>query len=73
MVRMMIIEVKYYLCEVGHRDIFIVKIDTDEGVYGVGEGGMSGRELAQLGAIQHYEHILVGEDPHRTEHHWQRL
>ena len=70
---MKITSVKGFPVKVGHRDIFIVKIDTDAGIYGVGEGGMSGRELAQLGAVQHYERLLIGEDPHRIEHHWQRL
>jgi galactonate dehydratase len=59
--------------KVGHRNIFIVKVETDAGIFGIGEGGMSGRELAMLGTVQHYEPILVGMDPRRIEHIWQVL
>jgi galactonate dehydratase len=57
----------------GFRNLFIVKIETDSGIHGVGEGGISGRELAMLGMVQHYERILVGMDPTRIEHIWQTL
>lgn len=70
---MEITAVKGFPVKVGHRNIFIVKIETDAGIYGLGEGGMSGRELAMLGALEHYERLLIGEDPWRIEHHWQRL
>jgi L-alanine-DL-glutamate epimerase-like enolase superfamily enzyme len=65
--------VKGFPVKVGHRNIFIVKVETDAGIYGVGEGGMSGRELAMLGTVEHYERILVDMDPHRIEHIWQVL
>lgn len=70
---MKITAVKGFPVKVGHRNIFIVKIETDAGIYGVGEGGMSGREWAQLGAVQHYERVLIGMDPQRIEHIWQTL
>ena len=51
---MKITEVKAYPVWVGHRNQCLVKIETDEGVYGWGEAGLSGRELAVAGAVQHY-------------------
>jgi L-alanine-DL-glutamate epimerase-like enolase superfamily enzyme len=48
-------------------------VDTDEGIYGVGETGITGRELAVIGAIEHFKDILVGQDPFRIEHIWQVL
>ena len=57
----------------GFRNLFIVKIETDTGIYGIGEGGISGRELAMQGMVEHYERILVGMDPFRIEHIWQTL
>ena len=57
----------------GFRNLFIVKIETDAGIYGVGEGGISGRELAMKGMVEHYERFLVGMDPFRIEHIWQTL
>jgi galactonate dehydratase len=63
--------VKGFPVKVGHRNQFIVKIETDEGIYGVGEGGISGHELAMNGMLQHFAGFLVGMDPRRIEHIWQ--
>ena len=57
----------------GFRNLFIVKIETDADIYGIGEGGISGRELAMQGLVEHYERVLVGMDPFRIEHIWQTL
>lgn len=57
----------------GHRNFLFVVVDTDEGIYGVGEAGITSRELAVIGAIDHFRELLVGEDPFRTEHIWQLL
>ena len=46
-------------------------MDTDEGLHGVGEAGLTGRELAVTGAIEHLKTFLLGEDPIRSEHLWQ--
>src|SRR5215510_8012994 len=55
------------------RPYLHVVVDTDEGVYGVGEAGITGRELAMVGAVEHFKPLLVGQDPFRTEHLWQLL
>jgi L-alanine-DL-glutamate epimerase-like enolase superfamily enzyme len=55
----------------GQRNNLFVVIDTDAGIYGVGESGLSGRELAVIGAVEHLKPLLVGEDPSRIEHLWQ--
>jgi len=57
----------------GHRNFLFVVVDTDEGIYGVGEAGITGRELAVMGAIEHFKPLLIGQDPMRTEHIWQLL
>jgi galactonate dehydratase len=57
----------------GRRNYLFVVVDTDEGISGVGECGIAGREWAIMGAIAHFTPLLVGEDPFRIEHHWQRL
>jgi len=54
------------------RDTFIVKIETDEGIYGLGEGGCSSRELAEEAAVKHFSGFLIGMDPSRIEHIWQK-
>ena len=62
-----------YPVKVGHRNQFVVTIETDEGVTGVGEGGISGRELAMQGMLEHFSGFLIGEDPRRIEHLWQTM
>ncbi|HXF61649.1 MAG TPA: galactonate dehydratase [Caldilineaceae bacterium] len=57
----------------GHRNFLFVVVDTDEGIYGVGEAGITGRELAVMGAIEHFKPLLIGQDPGRIEHIWQML
>lgn len=48
-----------------------VKIYTDEGIIGVGEGGAFGALDAVAAQIAHYSEYLVGKDPLDIEHHWQ--
>lgn len=55
----------------GHRNFLFVVVDTDEGISGVGESGITGRELAVMGAVEHFKEILIGQDPMRIEHLWQ--
>jgi galactonate dehydratase len=55
----------------GFRNYLFVIVDTDEGIYGVGEAGITGRELAVIGAIEHLKPALIGQDPSRIEHLWQ--
>jgi L-alanine-DL-glutamate epimerase-like enolase superfamily enzyme len=57
----------------GHRNFLFVVVDTDEGISGVGEAGLTGRELAVIGAIDHFRPLLIGQDPRRIEHIWQTL
>jgi galactonate dehydratase len=70
---MKITAVKAFPVRSGFRNLFVVKVETDSGIYGLGEGGISGRELAMQGMVQHYEQILIGMDPARIEHIWQTL
>jgi L-alanine-DL-glutamate epimerase-like enolase superfamily enzyme len=57
----------------GYRNFLFVVVDTDEGIYGVGEAGITGRELAVMGGIEHLKPLLIGQDPARIEHIWQML
>jgi galactonate dehydratase len=70
---MKITDIQPYPVWNGRRNFLFVVVDTDEGLYGVGEAGITGRERAVMGAIEHFKPLLVGEDPFRTEHLWQVL
>lgn len=57
----------------GSRNFLFVVVDTDEGIYGVGEAGLTGRELAVMGTLDHFKPLLIGQNPFRIEHIWQLL
>ena len=50
-----------------------VRIDTDEGLSGWGEGSLHGAVDAVEAAIRQFAPHLIGEDPGGPERHWQRL
>ena len=62
-----------YAVWVGIRNQLLVKIDTDEGIFGWGESGLSGREKAVTGAIEHYTQFLIGRDPFQIGALWQEM
>lgn len=55
------------------RNYTFVKIYTDEGLTGLGEAGVTWKELAVQGLVETYRPILIGMDPSRIEHIWQTL
>ena len=55
------------------RNYVAVKVLTDEGVHGVGEGTLNGSELAVAEALRHASELLIGMDPHRIEDIWHLL
>ncbi|MDE0400546.1 MAG: mandelate racemase/muconate lactonizing enzyme family protein [Candidatus Poribacteria bacterium] len=70
---MKITDIKPYPVWVGHRNQHIVKVETDEGIYGWGESGLSSRELAVVGAVKHYREFLIGRDPMQIGGLWQEM
>ena len=70
---MKITNVEAYPVWGGSRNFLFVVVDTDAGIYGVGESGLTGRELAVMGAIEHLRPLLIGQDPARIGHIWQAL
>ena len=71
--RMKITEVKALPVSTEVRNLFVVKVETDEGHYGWGEAGLSGRELALQGAVSHFREFLIGKDPRRIGALWQEM
>ena len=51
----------------------IVKIETDEGITGYGESGITLWGAAAEKAVEHLSEILIGEDPFSTERIWQHM
>ena len=55
------------------RTLVPILVDTDEGLTGVGEAGLQRRWHAIAGTVEHLKQFLIGEDPMRIEHLWQRM
>jgi galactonate dehydratase len=54
------------------RSIF-VKMHTDAGIVGLGEGTVEGKIETVAAAIAQLEDYLVGKDPRAPAHHWQAM
>ncbi|MBI4978705.1 MAG: galactonate dehydratase [Spirochaetes bacterium] len=62
--------IKTFICDVFRTNWVLVKVMTDEGIYGVGEATLEHRELAVEAAVRELERYLVGKDPHNIEAFW---
>jgi len=70
---MKITEAKVIITSPG-RNFVSLKIYTDEGLYGIGDATLNGRELAVASYLKdHIVPLLVGRDPHQIEDIWQFL
>jgi galactonate dehydratase len=52
---------------------YYVRITTDDGLVGVGQSAAWGYPAAVDQVVQSFAQYLIGQDPMRTEHHWQYL
>src|SRR5688572_7946935 len=54
------------------RNFVTLKIETDQGLYGVGDATLNGREKAVVSCLEDYMiPALIGRDPQRIEDIWQ--
>lgn len=69
---MAITEVKVIVTCPG-RNYTLVKVMTDQGVYGVGDGTMNGSEQVVAQMIRHISELILGQDEDRIGDIWQLL
>jgi mannonate dehydratase len=70
---MKIVDARVIVCSPG-RNFVTLKLVTDEGVTGVGDATLNGRELAVAAYLrEHVAPLLIGRDPARIEDTWQYL
>lgn len=69
---MAITEVRVILTCPG-RNYTLVKIMTDQGVYGVGDGTLNGSEAVVAQMLRHIGELIVGHDEDRIADIWQLL
>jgi L-alanine-DL-glutamate epimerase-like enolase superfamily enzyme len=63
----------YSVADSDGRSYFIVKVETEEGIYGLGEVGIRWWGAAIEKAIEHLSEIVIGQDPLSTERLWQHM
>jgi len=70
---MRITDAKVIVCSPG-RNFVTLKITTEDGIYGLGDATLNGRELAVASYLtDHLIPILIGRDARRIEDAWQYL
>lgn len=70
---MKIVDAKVVVTSPG-RNFVTLKLTTDEGLTGLGDATLNGRELAVVSYLtDHVAPLLIGLDPHRVEDTWQSL
>ena len=68
------IERAYTILTCPGRNFVTLKIVTDEGVHGLGDATLNGRELAAKAYLdEHVIPCLIGRDAHQIEDIWQYL
>lgn len=70
---MKITAVKTFVVDAYRANYVFVKITTDEGIHGVGEGTLEMREPTVAAAIDQLGDYLLGKDPFRTEFHLEMM
>ncbi len=71
---MKITAVETHVCNARMRNWVFVRVLTDEpGLVGWGEATLEWHTRGVVGAIADLEPLLLGEDPTRVEHLWQRM
>lgn len=71
---MRITDVQTFLCKIqpNIRTWLFVKVVTDDGVHGWGEGTVEGKEMSVAQAIRDYaDQHVIGRDPRQIERIWQ--
>jgi mannonate dehydratase len=70
---MKIVDAKVIICCPG-RNFVTLKITTEDGIYGLGDATLNGRELSVASYLtEHVVPLLIGRDARRIEDIWQYL
>ncbi len=67
---MKITDIKAFVVDCFRTNWVFVKIYTDEGISGIGEGTLEYKEKAFLGALEHIKEAIVGQNPLNIEKIW---
>ncbi len=69
-----ITDLKTFLVDAGNDENFVfVKLYTNQGITGLGEGTLSNKGATIAAAIEEHKRYLVGRDPTEIERHWRGM
>src|SRR5688500_11459116 len=68
-----ITDIKTFLVGAGGRNYCFVKVETDQGIHGIGEAYSAGPDEATVATINDFKRWLVGQDPRNIEHLWSTM
>ena len=70
---MKITDIRCFPVQAAGRTLVPIVVETDEGITGLGEAGLQRRWKGIMGIVEHLKAWMIGEDPLRIEHLWQRM
>ena len=70
---MKVTDVKSFVVDCFRTNFVFVKIYTDAGITGIGEGTLEYKEKAFLGALEHIREYLAGKNPLDVEQHFHNI
>ena len=70
---MKITDIRSFVVQAPGRTLVNVLVETDEGITGLGEAGLQRRWKGIQGVLEHFKRWMIGQDPMRIEHLWQRM
>ena len=70
---MKITAVKTIVVNAEMRNWVFVKVETDAGLHGWGEASLEWKTRAVVGAVEDFAPMILGEDPARIEHLYQKM
>lgn len=68
-----ITDIRVYPVGVGGRNLLFVKVQTDQGIDGIGEAYSAGPDDATIATIYDFKRWLIGQDPRNIEHIWSTM
>ncbi len=70
---MKITQLRTFIVDAGSGNWVFVKVYTDEGLVGLGEGTITSKSQTVAAAIMEHERYLIGKDPRQIERLWQAM
>jgi len=68
-----ITQLRTFIVDAGSGNWVFVKVYTDEGLVGLGEGTITSKSQTVAAAIMEHERYLIGKDPRQIERLWQAM